>query len=214
MPLFDPSGPAMRSELDARTLNWRFVTPDVPGGLLLLPVGAESLTAAVIPDRTGPSLSAVLSEGPYLAVAAPDLGPWGGFAGGPERLLARLATAVRDEGWLCAGFSNPWSPLRPAGGEHLSLRKARRVLRRAGFGRIDTYLAFPDHRRPAYLTSSGAPELRYFLRRFFLPYVGDLRGVRARLKQRALRLIRTATLVTPHPIRIRFAPAYVLVARR
>jgi hypothetical protein len=204
----------MRTELDARTLNWRFVTPDVPGGLLMLPAGVERLAGAVIPYRTGPSLSAVLSEGPYPAVAAPDLGPWGGLAGGPERLLALLASAVRDEGWLCAGFSNPWSPLRPEGWEHLSLRKARRVLHRAGFGRIDTYLAFPDHRSPAYLTSLGPAELGYFLRRFFLPYVGDLRGVRARLKQRALRLIRTATLATPHPIRIRFAPAYVLVARR
>jgi hypothetical protein len=204
----------MRSEFDARPLNWQFVTPDVPAGLLLLPVGAEPLTAAVIPNRAAPSLSAVLSEGPYPAVAAPDLGRWSRFAGGPERLLARLAAAVRDDGWLCAGFCNRWSPLRPPGGEHLSMRKARRALHRAGFGRIDTYLAFPDHRRPAYLTSSGPAELRYFLRRFFFPYVGDLRGVRARLMQRALRLIRMAALATPHTIRIRFAPAYVLVARR
>jgi hypothetical protein len=204
----------MRSEFDARSLNWQFVTPDVPAGLLLLPVDVEPLTGAVIPDRAGPSLWAALREGPYPAVAAPDLGPWGGLAGGPERLLARLAAVVRDDGWLCAGFSNRWSPLRPPGWEHLSMRKVRRVLHRAGFDRVDTYLAFPDHRRPAYLTSSGAAELRYFLSRLFLPYVGDLRGVRARLKQRALGLIRTATLATPHTIRIRFAPAYVLVARR
>jgi hypothetical protein len=210
----DPHPPAMSTELDARPLNWRFIVPDVPPGLLLLPVGEERLTAGVIPDWTGPSLSSALGEGPYPAVAAPDLSRWGGLVGGPAGLLLQLAASVREEGWLCTGFSNPWSPIRSTGHEPLSLGKARRVLRRAGFSRIDTYLAFPDHRRPAYLMTSGGAELGYFLRRFFFPYVGELRGLRARLKQRALRLMRVATLATPHHVRVRFAPSYMLVARR
>jgi hypothetical protein len=204
----------MPSEPDARALNWRFVTPETPSRLLLLPVGDERLPLALTPDRTVHGIQSALMHGPYPAVVVPDLGDWGRLAGGPARLLSELAGQVGPGGWLCTGFSNSWSPIRPTGGGHLSRRKAIRLLRTAGFGRVDAYLAFPDHRRPAYITSPGRPELRYFLRRLFLPYVGDLGGMRARLKQRALRVLRTVTLATPHWIRVRFSPSYVLVAQR
>jgi hypothetical protein len=205
------------SELDARALNWRFVVPDEPRGLLLLPADGERVEGAVSPELSASALSGALRDGPYPAVAAPDLARWAGLerAGGAADLLARLGDAVGPGGWLFAGFPNPWYPARPAATGSLGLGTARRILGRSGLGIGESYVALPDQRCPAYLVSAGAPaELEYFLRCLFRPYTGSLSGWRARLGQRSLSLMRRIALGLPHRVRVRFAPALGIVARR
>ena len=211
----------MRSEFDARTLNWRFVVPDEPAGLLLLPANGELLDGAVVPDRTAAALAATLQEGPYPAVAVPDLGAWGHLAdrgrspARSARMLERLAGSVAPGGWIYAGFANPWYPARPRLTRAMRVRRAVRILRRAGMESAEVYLAFPDQACPAYLISQGgAAELNAFLRHLFLPYVGATHGWRGRVKQRLLSLMRALALVSPHAMKARFAPSMAVVARR
>jgi hypothetical protein len=205
------------TDLDARALNWRFVVPDEPRGLLLLPAEGERVEDAVSPEPSASALSAALREAPYPAVVAPDLAAWAGFerAGGAADLLARLGDCVGPGGWLFAGFPNAWYPAHPAAAGSLGLGAARRILHRAGLGIVDAYLALPDQRCPAYLVSTEGPaELEYFLRRLFRPYAGSLSGWRAGLRQRSLSVMRRVALGLPHRLRIRFAPALGIVARR
>ena len=204
-------------EVDARLLNWRFVVPDEPRGLLLLPAGHERLEGAVSPEPSPPALSTALREGPYPAVVAPDLAMWAGL----ERrrrsaeLLARLGESVGRGGWLFAGFPNAWHPARPATAGALGLGAARRIVALSGLVMVDAYVALPDQRCPAYLVSIDRPaELEYFLRRLFRPYAGSLSGWRAGLRQRSLSVMRTAALGLPHGLRLKFAPALGIVARR
>ena len=203
-------------DFDARALNWRFVVPDEPEGLLLLPIADERLpnSTAVRPGR--PSLDAALRAGPYPAIVAPDVGSWSSFGGGdPVRLLTLLASSVAPGGWLYAGLANPWYPHARRGRRSLGRRAALRALRACGFEDFETYLAFPDERCPAYLVSTTRPaELEYFLRSLFLPYAGAARGWRARVRQRLLSSMRAAALLVPHGTRLRFAPALGIVARR
>jgi hypothetical protein len=204
-------------EFDARALNWRFLVPDEPEGLLLLRVADEELSGAVTPERTSSHLAAVLRAGSYPAVVAPDLGSWASLdgVGGSGRLLSSLASSVSPRGWLTIGLANPWYPIHPFERGALGPRKAARILRSEGFGSISSYLAFPDQRCPAYLLGSdGHAELDYLLDRLFLPYVGNARGLGARLKRRVIGVFRRAALLTPHRIRAALAPAALLVARR
>jgi hypothetical protein len=93
------------------------------------------------------------------------------------------------------------------------MRAAIRLVRRRGFTDVRTFLPFPDQRCPAYLISAetGAP-LRYFLARLVFPYVTDPHD--AARRQRQIMLRRNVALASPHPIRVRFAPAGALLARR
>lgn len=205
------------AEFDARVLNWRFVVPDEPDGLLLLPVGNEALPGANVLQRSVVALSSALRRKPYPAVVAPDLDSWAAMHPGhsPLELLGLLATAVGPEGWLCVGFMNRGYPRNLLSSSRLRPARARRLLLDAGFLPIQTYLALPDQRCPAYLVSSNSgAELDYLLRRLFLPYVGTLQGIRARAKLWALRAMRRLALSFPPRARLPFAPAVFLVARR
>jgi hypothetical protein len=204
-------------EVDARPLNWRFVVPDEPRGLLQLRAGDERLEGAVSPERSAPALSTALRDGPYPAVVASDLAGWAGLErrGGAADLLARLGDAVAPGGWLFAGFPNAWHPARPAPDGALGLGAARRIVGRSGLVMLDAYVALPDQRCPAYLVSIDRPAgLEYFLRHLFRPYAGSLSGWRAGLRRRSLSLMRAAALGLPHPVRLRLAPALGIVARR
>jgi hypothetical protein len=205
------------SEVDARPLNWRFVVPGEHRGLLLLAVGDEGLEDAVIPEPSASALSAAMRNGPYPAVVAADLAAWAGLERhtGAAGLLGRLGDCVEPGGWLFAGFPNAWYPARLAATGSLGLAAARRIVGRTGLVMVDAFLALPDQRCPAYLVSIDRPaELEYFLRRLFRPYAGSLSGWRAGLRQRSLSVMRKAALGLPHGPRLRFAPAFAIVARR
>ena len=198
---------------DARALNWRFVVPSEPSGMLLLPAGDEWLSRALTPFETAGALAEAFRSGPYPGIAIADLHRWARIAqSDPGSVLAAAARAVAPGGWLYAGFANPWYPLRP--GRALRLSKALGVLRRSRMSSPDVYLAFPDHRRPAYLVPrDGRLELSFFLDRFFVHYAdGD--GARARVTSAALPAARRAALGVPHKMRASLAPAFGLVARR
>jgi hypothetical protein len=204
-------------EFDARVLNWRFVVPSEPDGLLLLPVGDEALPGATVPQPTVAGLSTALRDSSYPAVAAPDLASWAALRpeGSSLDLLHQLAAAVGPKGWLCIGLANPWYPGNLFSSSRLSPARAKRLLLGAGFLPARTYLALPDQRCPAYLVSStSGAELDYLLRRLFLPYVGRLRGMRARAKLWAVRAMRRIALLVPARTRSSFAPAVFLVATR
>jgi hypothetical protein len=205
----------MQGETDARLLNWRFVVPDEPGRLLLLPADGEDPAGAVTPNDTN-GLDSVIGMGPYDGVAVPDVGRWGSMsgAGGSANLLRQLAAQVADGGWLYVGFANPLYPLRRGHGS-LSLTKALRVLDAAGLDRVDVFLALPDERCPAYLIPrNDRAALDFFLKRLFLPYPGAARGWRGRATQQLMSALRRLALVGPHRARTRFAPAFGIVAGR
>jgi hypothetical protein len=220
--------------IDHRLLNWRFVVPSVPDGLLLLAAADEAgeVPAAVACD---PGLAA-LRAGPYPAVVVADLGRWttaaarlrpgagveptaaaeaGRRGGGGRELLGRAAAAVAPGGWLYASFANPLYPMRSRGVAALTLAAASRVVGDAGLRPSSSWLAFPDQHTPAYLVPAGnGPELEYFMRTFFFPYATGESARKARIKQRALTVMRGAALLAPAGLRPRFAPAFAIVAER
>ena len=207
--------------IDHRPLNWRFVVPSEPDGLLLLPAADEAgeVPGAVVCD---PARAALLERaGPYPAVVIADLGRWAkaetghrGRGAGARELLAEAAAAVAPGGWLYASFANPWYPLR-SGGAGLTLAAAAGVLRGAGLRPSSAWLAFPDQRTTAYLVpAGGGAELAYFMRTFFFPYATGPSARKARLRQRALTLMRRLALLAPPRLRPRFAPAFAIVAER
>lgn len=206
----------MPADLDARALNWRFVVPDEPEGLLLLGVDGEALPGAIMPEPGSEELRFALRNGPFPAVVVADLGRWSRLTGdAPAALLARLADAVAPGGWLFAGMANPWYPLRPLARGSLSVGRAERSLRRGGLNCVELYLAFPDHRCPAYLVPrAGWAELETFLRRFFIPYAGTTRGRRGRALQIVLTIMHRAALHAPHRLRAALAPAACIVSGR
>jgi hypothetical protein len=208
--------------IDHRPLNWRFVVPSEPDGLLLLAAADEAgeVPGAVACD---PGRAALRERArPYPAVVISDLGRWAkhgtghpGRGGGARELLAEAAAAVAPGGWLYASFANPWYPLRSNGGAGLTLAAAARVLRGAGLEPSSAWLAFPDQRTTAYLVpASGGVELEYFMRTFFFPYATGSSALKARIRQRALTLMRRVSLMAPAPLRSRFAPAFAIVAER
>jgi hypothetical protein len=200
--------------IDARTLNWRFLVPDEPEGLLLLPIGEERVPAAIVPERDRASLWAALDGRTYPAVVAADLSAWSTVAGTrPSELLDRLAASVATGGFLYAGFSNPWYP-GTRRSDSLPWARARRIVEGRGMSGSLLYLAFPDHACPAYLVdASDRAALEYFVQRLSVPYVGG-EGRSARVKQGALRAMRALARAAPHAARVRFAPAGAVVSRR
>src|SRR5207302_1604039 len=158
--LIDPEAPTF----DARALNWRFVTPSEPTGMLLLPAENERISWAVTPFETAGALAEAFRSGPYPGVAIPDLHRWARIADiDAVTLLGAAAGSLAAGGWLYAGFANPWYPLRSGRGS-LRLGKAPAVLRRQGLTSPDVALVFPDQRRPAYLLPrDGRLELEFFL---------------------------------------------------
>jgi hypothetical protein len=200
--------------IDHRLLNWRFVVPSVPDGLLLLAAADE---AADLPEAVAcdPGLAA-LRSGPYPAVVVSDLGRWSAAAAeGGKDLLRLAAEAVAPGGWLYASFANPLYPMRSRSTVALTLAAASRVVRAAGLRPLSRWLAFPDQHTPAYLVpAGGGSELEYFMRTFFFPYATGESARKARLKQRALTLMRGCALLAPRPVRPRFAPAFAIVAER
>jgi hypothetical protein len=202
--------------MDARTLNWRFVVPDEPAGLLLVPVAGEHVPSAVVVEPGPAALDAALRGGPYPAIAVPDLAALlarrrPGEAG---RLLARLCAAVVPGGWLCVGFANAWYPGAPGRSGSLDVGVVKRALRCSSMSEAEVYLALPSQRRPALLVPAAWPEeLDHVLRRLFLTYVPAGSSWVA-LRRQILGLLRRTALVAPHPIRCRLAPAFYVVARR
>jgi hypothetical protein len=201
--------------MDARALNWRYVVPGEPAGLLLLPIDDERVEGAVIPPNDPAAVREAMQRGPYPAIAAPDLSRWAhADPSGIRELLRSLAAAVVPGGWLYVGFPNADSPTRRPRNGGFTLRGARRVLRRAGIQQIETYLPFPDQRCPAYLVSAqGSAGLEYFLRHLAFPFTSG-EGNHRELRRRLLRVARRAALLAPHRVRVRLAPAVALVARR
>jgi hypothetical protein len=202
---------------DERALNWRFVVPSEPPGMLLLPTNGERLSGALVANRTPDALSAALSNR-YPAVAAPDLSSWVGATrdgDNARRFLDRLARSVSPGGWIYAGFANPYSPLRPLQRGALSRRTATRTLRDAGFTEMRVYVPFPDQRLPAYLVSAGRDaELDYFVRNLSFPYVDDASGLRGRARRAIRTLLQRCAAALPTTISARVVPSFAIVARR
>jgi hypothetical protein len=201
----------MTADVDARLLNWRFVVPGEPEGLLLLPAGAETLPGSVTPK--GNALAPTLLARRYPAVAAPDLAAWvpQGRRAGASRLLADLAAAVAPGGWLCVGFPNRWYPAAPLQAGSLSLPAALGAMRRAGLTMAEVYAALPDQRRAAFLVPLARPaEMDHMLRVLFeTSFPAGGRGAVA--VRRILSILRRMALAAPRARRY-LVPAYYLVA--
>ena len=82
----------MAERLDARPLNWRFVVPSEPEGLLLLAMDGERIAGAVVPDRTPGALREALDGASFPAVAVPDVGSWSGVMGSSAALLRKRSS--------------------------------------------------------------------------------------------------------------------------
>jgi hypothetical protein len=210
----------MTAEVDARLLNWRFVVPGEPAGLLLLAAGGETLPGAVTPIPG--ALGQTLAGRRYPAVAVPDLAAWvarGRRASRPRgrtaatRLLADLTAAVAPGGWLCVGFPNRWYPAAPLRAGSLSLPAAQAVLRRAGLAGAQVHAALPDQRRAAFLVPLDRPaEMDHMLRVLFeTSFPAGGRG--AAPFRRCLDVLRRLALTAPR-VRRHLVPAYYLTARR
>lgn len=203
----------MSAEVDARLLNWRFVVPGEPDGLLLLPAGTETLPGAAMPAHG--ALASMLLDRRYPAVAVPDLAAWvpPGRPAEASRLLATLAAAVAPGGWLCAGFPNRWYPAGPLRAGSTSLSAALRAVSRAGLTGTEVYAALPDQRRAAFLVPLARPaEMDHMLRVLFeTSFPSGGRGAVA--IRRILSILRRAALAAPRARR-HLVPAYYLVAQR
>lgn len=203
----------MSTDVDARLLNWRFVVPGEPDGLLLLPGDTETLPGAVTPAKD--ALGQALADGGYPAVAVPDLGVWvpPGQRTGASRLLVRLAAAVAPGGWLCVGFPNRWYAAAPLRSGSVSLQAALGVMRRAGLTGAEVYAALPDQRRAAFLVPLARPaEMDHMLRVLFeTSFPSGGRG--AITFRRVLSVLRRVACAAPRARR-HLVPAYYVVARR
>jgi hypothetical protein len=203
----------MSADVDARLLNWRFVVPSEPEGLLLLPADTEILPGAVAPDRG--ALGRAQLGRLYPAVAVPDLAAWVQRRRHAEasRLLATLTAAVAPGGWLCVGFPNRWYPAAPLRAGSLSLRAALGVVRQGGLTGAEVYAALPDQRRAAFLVPLARPaEMDHMLRVLFeTSFPSSGRGAIA--FRRILSILRRGALAAPRGRR-HLVPAYYLVAGR
>ena len=205
----------MAERPDARAMNWRFVVPSEPAGLLLLPTDGERVPGAVVPARTARALEEVLARGPFPAVAVPDLGPWARVLGSPSALVRRLAGAVDRGGWLYAGFANALFPGRPFARGSLRPGSVRGSLAATGPWSVERYFPLPDQRRPAFLVPAARrEEMDYLLRNLFVPYPETGPPWAARAVRRALVTMRRAALALPAGPRVRLAPAIAILARR
>jgi hypothetical protein len=201
------------AEVDARLLNWRFVVPGEPEGLLLLPADTETVPSAVTPTRD--VLAQTLLDRHYPAVAVPDLAVWvrHGQRTAASRLLATLAAAVAPGGWLCVGFPNRWYVAAPLRTGSTSLSAALETVRRAGLTEAEVYAALPDQRRAAFLVPLARPaEMNHMLRVLFeTSFPSGGRG--AVTFRRILSLLRHVACAAPRARR-HLVPAYYLIAQR
>jgi hypothetical protein len=203
----------MSAELDARLLNWRFVVPGEPDGLLLLSAGTETVPGAVTPGRA--ALAQTLLDGCYPGVAVPDLAAWvpGGRRTEASRLLATLAAAVAPGGWLCVGFPNRWYAAAPLRAGSTSLTAALGAVRHAGLAAAEVYAALPDQRRAAFLVPLARPaEMDHMLQVLFeTSFPSGGRGAVA--FRRILSVLRRVACAAPRARR-HLVPAYYVVAQR
>jgi hypothetical protein len=192
------------STTDARELNWRFVLPDEPAGLLVLSreeAGRHRSLADAIDKTTS------------AGVVVPDLSLWAARRSGPC-LLLDAAKAVAPGGWLCVGFPNRLFPGSVNRRGAMALRTARATLRTAGLTPRTVYLPLPDHLRPALLVDSRhRGQLDYVFQHLFVTYVPGS-SLRVRLARKALVAVRRIGLVLPHRVRVACAPGYCVVAWR
>jgi hypothetical protein len=192
---------------DARASNWRYVVPCSPAPLV---VGPDGVPLAQV--LAGVALDGVVV--PDLAARDPAHGTGPRPAGGSRAVLAALCAQTAPGGWLCVAFGNRWNAARPCRPGSLGLGAARRVIRRCGLSVVDTYVALPDHRHPAMLVpGERAAELDHVLRCMLVTYVpGD--APFPRLARHALGAMRSVAMRTPHPVRLRVLPGYLVLARR
>ena len=201
--------------LDARPLNWRFVVPGEPEGLLFLPISGERLAGAIVPDRTTRALHEALDRGSFPAVAVPDVGSWARVLGSPSALIRRLAESVDRGGWLYAGFANALFPGRPFAPGSLRPGSVHRCFEASDGWTVERFFPLPDHRCPAYLVPARRPqEMDYFLRNLFVPYAETGNRWVTRAVRRGLMAMRSTALASPGGTRVRLAPAIAIVARR
>ena len=148
----------MSTEVDARLLNWRFVVPGEPEGLLLLPAGTETLPGAVTPEAgcarrraAGPVLSGGRRPGPGGVGAAP--------ASGPRRRACWPPWPPRwRPGAGCAsGSRTAGTPPRRCGPDRSRPRAPSAPSARAGLTGAEVYAALPDQRRAAFLVPLARP---------------------------------------------------------
>jgi hypothetical protein len=211
---------------DARALNWRFLVPDEPAGMLVLPVDDETAdisppdrvtTQSPIPAaRTAADGDHPLRNGAYPAVVALDVAAATRRATRREcrRRLAELAAAVAPGGWLCVGFANAHYPRSPWQRGALTLAAAGRTLRRAGLGPTVVYAALPDHRHPALLVPLTGPEELRFALQYLVPTYEPAGAPHPRARRRLLQAQRSAALAAPPALRAAIVPAYCLLSRR
>jgi hypothetical protein len=202
--------------VDARRLNWRFVVPDEPGGLLLLPIGEEGDVHRVPSFQDGAGTLPREHAGAFPAIAAADLAGWTRHGGRSNSagLLADLCAEVSPGGWLCVGFANSLYPRLSQRQGSMRLHAARRVLHRSGMAEPEVYACLPSHRRPGLLVPLRRPaELDFVLHRLFLTYAPtDARW--PRLRRHLLALMQRCAVAAPHRVRVALAPGYCLVSRR
>ncbi len=200
--------------VDGRAMNWQFVLPAAPDGMLAL---AEPHTCPPAARRVprGELIGHRRASG-WPAIAVPDVGAriGGGDAACAAGLIGILAAQVAPGGWLGFGVANSWYPGSPRGRRSLGLGALRRVLRDNGLSIEALYVALPDHRHPAVLAAaSPRAALDEVLRRLPTTYVPA--GSRWSRVHRAMRTVLAgAAAMAPHVLRMRLAPAYVVVARR
>jgi hypothetical protein len=200
---------------DARVLNWRFVVPDVPAGLLLLGTDGERLpTAVAAPSTASAALEAL--DRRYPAVAAPDLGRWSSVCGEPPaRVAARAARAVGPGGWLFVGFANRGYPPNLFKATASRPAAVRSAIEAQGLAVSAEFFCLPSERCPAYLVPTRRPaELDHVLRSYFVAYLGGGAAHTPRVRRLALSAMRKAVLAAPTALRRPTAPALALVARR
>lgn len=201
--------------VDARLGNWHYAVPkaDHP---LLLPVGDDRLANARVASRSADDLASALVEGPFDAVAAPDLGGWSVAVGqDPRRLLASLAASVDKGGWIYLGLTPPWSPLRFRSPGALSLRRAKIVLQEAGVQIRRAWFLLPSLECPAFLIPADhRGELDYFLGSLFFPYVQARSALSGTATQLAQRLGKRVVHHLPNAARASLAPAVAVLGVR
>lgn len=206
---------ALVGQTDARLDNWWCVVPD-DAPALTLTNGGRPRSNDRVPARTVSALDEALAAGPYPAVAAPDLSGWAAALRlRPDALVDLLARAVAPGGWIFAGMVSPYFPLRPGAPGSLSVRRAEKVLVRAGLHIDHRWLLLPSIARPAYLVPADRrAEFDYFLRHIFFPHVEARTPSTARLTRLSLQIGARAALVAPSGVRRRYAPAAAVLASR
>jgi SAM-dependent methyltransferase len=192
------------SSPDARELNWRFVLPDEPAGLLLLGHAEAGRHR---------SLAEAVDHATAAGVVVLDVSEWAARVSG-RSVLRDAAQAVAPGGWLCVSFPNRLFPGATTARGAMALHTARATLRAAGLVPRTVYLPLPDHRHPALLVDARLRgQLDYVFEHLFVSYVPGS-SFRVRLIRRVLVAVRRTALVMPQWLRVACAPGYCVLAWR